>query len=57
MTDTEFMAKKLWYEFIIRAQVRAGRYDAIKSYLKEPGTGPRLSIERLLVIAKGGAPR
>lgn len=54
MNDTEFMAKKLWYELIIRAQVRAGRYAAIKSYLKEPGPGPQLSIERLRVIARGG---
>lgn len=57
MTDTEFMAKKLWYELIIRAQVRAGRYDAIKAYIRNPGPGPQLSIERLRVIARGGAPR
>lgn len=57
MTESEFMAKKLWYELIIRAQVRAGRYDAIKAYIRNPGPGPRLSIERLRVIAKGGAPR
>lgn len=57
MTESEFLDKKRWYELQIRAQVRAGRYDAIKAYIRNPGPGPRLSIERLRVIAKGGAPR
>lgn len=53
MTESEFLDKKRWYELQIRAQVRAGRYAAIKSYLKEPGTGPKLPFWQLRVIARG----
>lgn len=53
MTESEFLDKKRWYELRIRAHVRAGRYAAIKSYLKEPGPGPQLSIERLRILARG----
>lgn len=53
MTESEFLDKRRWYELKIRAQVRAGRYDAIKAYIRNPGPGPQLSIERLRVIARG----
>lgn len=53
MTESEFLDKRRWYELKIRAQVRAGRHDAIKAYIRNPGPGPQLSIERLRVIARG----
>lgn len=53
MTESEFMAKKRWYELQIRAQVRAGMYNAIKAYIRNPGPGPQIPVERLRVIARG----
>lgn len=52
MTEAEFLDKKRWHELRIRAQVRAGRYAAIKAHLREPSTEPKLPFWRLRVIAR-----
>lgn len=53
MTEEEFTEKKSMYEVMIRAETRAGKYAAIKNYIRNPGTGPVLSTGQLQKIARG----